>query len=517
MFTRRTVFLCAGLLVGLAAVDAKLLLAQDTKPGALTVTKPVSSVAASTVSMATHWALLAGCLVLLLPTGFALVAGGMGRPKNAAHLFAVNLMIVPLAGCAIFLYGFALGWGNLADGLAPPGWSAAFGSDLSALDRGLGIGSDPNAPDAFKYGLVGTKGFALSGLSNSALVALFFLMMAYLIVAAAVPTGAMAERWAWKNFVLYGFWVVVPFALFANWVWGGGWLAQMGKNWKLGHGAVDFAGSGVLHALGGIIGLAGTICMGPRLGKFVNRRPRAIPGHNIPFVVVGTLILLFAWFGLTAGSVLAGTDLQIGSVVVNTALGAFGGALGAMFFLLVTVKKPDPTMMCNGIVAGLVAVSAACAFVEPWAALLIGAIAGVLVIVSVMFWDKMGVDDPVGAISMHGTAGLWGVISVGLFATGKFGVAWNGVVRDQYAKLGTSVDGVRGLFYGDGSQLMAQLIEAGILMAFGLIVAYTLFKLSGLITPLRVSRDAELQGLDGTEMGTLAYPDFALKSSTLDA
>ncbi len=184
-----------------------------------------------------------------------------------------------------------------------------------------------------------------------------------------------------------------------------------------------------------------------------------------------------------------------------------------MFYLLATVKRPDPTMMCNGLVGGLVAVSAGCAFVEPWAALLIGAVAGVLVIISVFFWDKMGVDDPVGSISMHGVAGLWGVVAVGLFATGKFGAAWNGVVRDQFVK--TGVDGVRGLFYGDGGQLVAQLIEAGVLIVFGFVTAYVLFILSQLITPLRVNREAEFHGLDGTEMGTLAYPDFAMKSSTL--
>jgi Amt family ammonium transporter len=514
MVIRRIIFVCAALLS--MAADAKLLSAQRTKPGVVNATQQMP-VATNSSSSAANWALLAGCLILLMPAGFALVAGGMGRPKNSAHLFAVNLMIVPLAGCAVFLYGFALGWGNMAGGLAPPGWSAAFGEDLNTLNHGLGIGSDPSAPDAFTYGLLGTKGFGLSGLNNSVILSFFFLITAYLIIAATVPTGAMAERWAWRNFVLYGFWVVAPLSIFAGWVWGGGWLAQMGKNWNLGHGAVDFAGSGVLHGIGGVIGLAGTICMGPRLGKFVNRRPRAIPGHSIPYVVVGTLILLFGWFGLTGGSMLAGADLNIGSIVVNTALGAFGGALGAMFYLLATVKRPDPTMMCNGIVAGLVAVSAGCAFVEPWAALVIGAVAGVLVIVSVLFWDKMGVDDPVGTISMHGAAGLWGVISVGLFATGKFGAAWNGVIRQQYLKSGTSADGVRGLLYGDAGQLLAQLIEAAALIVFGFVAGYALFKLSGLITPLRVNRDTEFQGLDGTEMGTLAYPDFALKSSTLDA
>jgi ammonium transporter, Amt family len=511
MCFRRIILVCAAL-VGLT-VNAKLLTAQEPKSHTAAIEQAQPTINAA--SPAANWVLLAGCLVLLMPAGFALVSGGMGRSKNSAHIFAINLMIVPLAGTAVFLYGFALGWGNLAGGAAPPGWTANFGEDLSVLNHGIGIGTESGPAGASAYGLLGTKGFALSGLNNSVTLSFFFFMAVCMVIAASIPTGAMAERWAWRNFILYGFWVVVPLSIFAGWVWGGGWLAQMGKNWNLGHGAVDFAGSGVLHAIGGIIGLTGTVCMGPRLGKFVNRRPRAIPGHNIPYVVVGTVILLFGWLGLVGGSALAGTDLQIGSIVVNTVLGAFGGALGAMFYLLATVKRPDPTMMCNGFVAGLVAVSAGCAFVEPWAALFIGAVAGILVIISVFFWDKMGVDDPVGSISMHGVAGLWGVVAVGLFATGKFGAAWNGVVRDQFAK--TGVDGVRGLFYGDGGQLVAQLIEAAVLIVFGFVTAYVLFVVSQLITPLRVNREAEFHGLDGTEMGTLAYPDFAMKSSTLDA
>jgi Amt family ammonium transporter len=515
MFLRRTKFMIAGLFC-LALINGATLLAQSATSSVGSATNNVA--ATDNSSQSGLWEISAGCLALLLSAGFALIAGGMVRPKNSAHQFAVNLMIVPLAGCAVFLYGFALGWGNLAGGAAPPGWSTALGSDFGTLNHGLGIESaSDSASNAFTYGILGTKGFCLAGLNGSSVIPFFFLMTAYLIVAAIVATGALAERWAWRNFVLYGFWVVVPLALVANWIWGGGWLAQMGKNWKLGHGAVDFAGSGVIHAVAGAIGLAGTICIGPRLGKFVNRKPRAVPGHNVPYVVLGTLILLISWFGLTGGSILSGTDLKLGSIAVNTALGAFGGALASMFYLMFSMKRPDPTMMCNGLVAGLVSISAACAFVDPWAALLIGAVGGVLVVVSVLFWDKLEVDDPVGSISMHGAAGVWGLIAVGLFATGQFGSAWNGVVRDEYTKLGGGTDGVRGLFYGDGGQLVAQLIAAAVVTIFGFVAAYALFKLSELITPLRVSRDVEFRGLDGSEMGTLAYPDFVLKSTTLDA
>jgi len=210
---------------------------------------------------------------------------------------------------------------------------------------------------------------------------------------ATIPTGAMAERWAWKNFCLYGLWVALPYCLYANWVWGGGWLAQLGLNLGLGHGAVDFAGSGVVHMMGGIIGLAGAIVIGPRIGKYVNGKPQAIPGHNIPMVVLGTFILAFGWFGFNPGSTLAGTDLRISYVVVNTMLAGVMGALGSYVAMSLKGMKPDPTMLCNGMLAGLVAITAPCAFVDPWAAAVIGGFGGILVVYSVFFWEARGIDD----------------------------------------------------------------------------------------------------------------------------
>ena len=186
----------------------------------------------------------------------------------------------------------------------------------------------------FKYGLLGTKGFFLNGVDDVSVMALFFFMMVFMDTTATIPTGAMAERWHWRNFVLYGFWVALPYCIYANWVWGGGWLAQAGMNWGLGHGAVDFAGSGVVHGMGGIIALAGCIVLGPRIGKYINGKPQALPGHNIPMVVIGTFILAFGWFGFNPGSTLSGTDLRIASIVVNTMLASFTGALAAMLFMM---------------------------------------------------------------------------------------------------------------------------------------------------------------------------------------
>jgi Amt family ammonium transporter len=337
----------------------------------------------------------------------------------------------------------------------------------------------------------------------------------------------MAERWSWKSFVIYGLWVALPYCIYANWLWGGGWLSQMGVNWNLGHGAVDFAGSGVVHGMGGLIGLAGAICIGPRIGKYINGKPQAIPGHSLPMALIGTFILAFGWFGFNPGSTLAGTDLRIAHVVVNTMLASITGALASMWYLQLIGKKPDPSMLCNGMLAGLVAITAPSAFVNSMGACIIGAVAGVLVVVSVYFFDKIGVDDPVGAISVHGVNGLWGVLSVGLLSTGQYGSGWNGVDRftalDDSAKaawvksVGVGYDGVRGLFYGDSSQFIAQVIDCCVLTVFALAMAFVWFKFSNLITPLRVSRETEIEGLDMPEMGALGWADFVYKPGPTDA
>jgi Amt family ammonium transporter len=268
--------------------------------------------------------------------------------------------------------------------------------------------------------------------------------------------------------------------------------------------------------MGGFIGLAGALAIGPRIGKYVNGKPQAIPGHHIPMVVIGTFILAFGWFGFNPGSTLSGTDLRISVVVVNTMLAGIAGALTSMLAMQSKGLKADPSMMCNGMLAGLVAVTAPCAFIDSWAAVVIGGIAGILVVLSVFFWDKRGIDDPVGAISVHGINGLWGIISVGIFANGKYGLGWNGVNRAEFGGTESVVaDGVRGVLYGDLSQLYAQLLDAAVVATFGFVMAYVWFKLSDKITPIRLSREVELQGLDSPEMEALGYPDFTVSGRTL--
>jgi Amt family ammonium transporter len=291
------------------------------------------------------------------------------------------------------------------------------------------------------------------------------------------------------------------YPLYANWVWGGGWLAQLGVNFGLGHGHVDFAGSSVVHMVGGVAALAGAIVIGPRIGKFKkNGEPVAIPGHDIPMALTGTFILAFGWFGFNPGSTLAGSDLRISIVAVNTMLAGAAGAFSAMIYVWRRFGKPDPSMLANGLLAGLVAITAPCAFVTAPSAVFIGLVAGVLVVWAVLFVERtLKVDDPVGAVAVHGFNGAWGVISLGLFADGAYGDGWNGVP-------GT----VKGLFYGDASQLVAQLIGTATNIVFVFVTFYIFFTIVEKTMGNRVSAEAELEGLDTPEMGALGYPDFVL-------
>jgi Amt family ammonium transporter len=314
----------------------------------------------------------------------------------------------------------------------------------------------------------------------------------------------MAERWKFSSFNVIGlFMSMFVYPLYANWVWGGGWLSQLGAQFGLGHGHVDFAGSSVVHLVGGVAALAGAIVLGPRIGKYTkDGTPVAIPGHHIPMAIAGTFILAFGWFGFNPGSTLAGGDLRIAVVAVNTMLAGSAGAFAAMVYVWMRYGKPDPSMMANGLLAGLVAITAPCAFVNSIAAVGIGLVAGVLVVVSVFFVERtLKVDDPVGAVSVHGVCGAWGVLSLGLFADGAYGDGWNGVP-------GT----VKGLFYGDASQLAAQCVGTLTCIVFVFVTFYAFFTVVEKLMGNRVSAEAEIEGLDLPEMGVPGYPDFALTS-----
>ena len=323
-----------------------------------------------------------------------------------------------------------------------------------------------------------------------------------------IPTGAMAERVKYSAVVITSFFIsMFLYPLFANWVWGGGWLSTLGVNFGLGHGVVDFAGSAVVHSMGGMMALAGAIVIGPRIGKFKkDGTARAFPGHDIPMAIIGTIILFFCWFSFNAGSTLNASDSRLAVVATNTMIAGAIGGLVAMFYMWVKFGKPDPSMTANGTLAGLVAITAPCAFVDGISSFIIGLVAGILVCVSVAFVEnKLKLDDPVGAISVHGVNGFWGVIALGLFADGKYGDGLNGVAG-----------GVRGLFYGDPTQLYAQLIAIAVLIVWGFGVSFVFFKILDKVWGLRIAPEAELEGLDIPEMGVLAYPDNQMVRSELD-
>jgi Amt family ammonium transporter len=439
------------------------------------------------------WTLVCGFLVMFMQAGFAMAETGFTQAKNAGHTMAMNFMVYALGMLGYWAVGFALQMGGVG-GVASLGGGGILNQEFTVNL----FGKD--------FGLFGTRGFFLSGVSYDAVIfSVFLFQMVFMDTTATIPTGAMAERWTFKSFVIYAFFIsAIVYPLFANWVWGGGWLSQLGKNFGLGHGHIDFAGSSVVHMTGGVAALAGAKVLGPRLGKFKpDGTPVAIPGHHIPMAVVGCFILAFGWFGFNAGSTLAGGDLRIGVVATNTMLASAAAAFSSMLYLWLRYGKPDISMMANGLLAGLVAITAPCAFVNSVAAVFIGLVAGVLVCVSVVFFEKvLKIDDPVGAISVHGVNGAWGVLSLGLFADGVYGDGLNGVVGP-----------VRGLLYGDGSQFAAQLVGTVTNIIFVFITMYVFFRVLDKITPLRVPADQELEGLDQHEVAVTAYPDFNLRKA----
>jgi ammonium transporter, Amt family len=451
------------------------------------------------------WVLIAGFLVMFMQAGFALVETGLIRAKNASHTMSMNFMVYGLGMLGFFVCGFAFMCGGM-NGTAIGGPVTLGG--VPTLHSMLTVGSAVNGDHG--WGLLGTTGFFLSGNGYDAgAVVLFLFMMVFMDTTATIVTGACAERWSFKSFFIFS--IVIGafiYPVFGCWVWGGGWLAQLGYRLGLGHGAVDYAGSGVVHLQGGALAFITALLIGPRIGKYgADGKVNAILPHDIPMVQVGTFILAFGWFGFNAGSSLAGGDGRIGIVAVNTMVAGMSATVSGVLYMWLRYGKPDPSMMCNSMLAGLVAITSPCAFVTPTGAFAIGAIAGVLVVVSVFFFDKVKIDDPVGAISVHGVNGAWGLIAVGLFSDGSYGQGWNGVGATDY--LGVAGKGVAGLFYGDSKQLVAQLIEAGVGIAWNVVVGGVAFWAIGkVLGSNRVSAAVEIAGLDVPEMGLPGYPEF---------
>jgi Amt family ammonium transporter len=411
------------------------------------------------------------------------VETGFTQERNAAHVMMTNLVIFPVGVLAFFLVGFALMFG----GVGP--LKTLGGAPI--LTRSLHL--------AKGWSILGLKGFALSGggVYDVGIFLFFLFEVVFMDTSATIVTGALAERWKFKAFLVYGvFMSAILYPIFGHWVWGGGWLSQLGSNLNLGHGFVDFAGSSVVHAVGGLCALAGIMVIGPRIGRFDKEgNPRATPGHNIPMAIVGVMILVFGWFGFNAGSTLSGGDLRLAVIATNTLLAACAGSLSAMFYWWRRFGSPDPSMTANGMLAGLVAITAPCAFVPAWAAIIIGIVAGFVVCRGVQALERWKLDDPVGAVAVHGFNGLWGVIAVGLFADGTYGSGFNGVGN-----------AVRGLFFGDAGQFAAQVIGAVTCAVFVIGLSYLFFRLQDRWQGIRVSPQMEIDGVDTHEMGTSAYP-----------
>jgi len=408
------------------------------------------------------WTIIAACMVMFMQVGFAMLEAGFTRAKNAVNILMKNLTDFTVGSVVYFLVGFGLMFGAT-------------------------------------NGFCGTSRFALAGASGNDWDFTFLLFQTvFAATAATIVSGAVAERVKFHAYLAYSLIITVfIYPVFGSWVWGGlldpnnaGWLE------KLSTGAFcDFAGSTVVHSVGGWLALAGAIMAGPRIGKYgPDRKPRAIPGHNIPLAALGVFVLWFGWFGFNAGSTTVG-DGSIGRIALVTNLSAAAGAITAMFAIWIASGKPDASMAMNGALAGLVGITAGCATVTPVGGIIIGGIAGLLVVGSVYLFDAvLRIDDPVGAISVHGICGLWGTLACGLFNA-------EAVIAGG--------DASSGLFYGGGvNQLLSQLTGAGMAFAWAFGIGITLFYLVDKTIGLRVTADEERRGLDIGEHGMEAYSGF---------
>ncbi|MDA9648682.1 ammonium transporter [Flavobacteriaceae bacterium] len=394
----------------------------------------------------TVWVALCAALIFFMEAGFALLEAGFVRSKNAMSIIAKVIIDITFGGIAFFIVGFGIAYGS------SNGW---FAIDFGIMDKDLGLGLT---------------------VSNNLF---WFIQLGFAIAAISIVSGALAERMKLFSYAIFVvFFCALVYPIVANWVWNpNGWLAIRGFN--------DFAGSAAVHAMGGFAALAAAIVLGPRIGKYSkDGKSNTIPGHNLPLASVGAFILWFGWFGFNPGSSLGavGNWELIGSVVVNTFLASASGGIATMIYTYFTYSKIDITMVINGVLAGLVSITAGCNVVGPTSAIIIGAIAGVLVDVAVVFFDKIKVDDPVGAIAVHGVNGLFGTMAVGFFA----------------------IEG--GLFYGGGiSLLVTQILGVITIALFSFTVTFIIMKFLKLTIGVRISSDEEEAGIDASSFGVQSY------------
>ncbi|MBI2830384.1 MAG: ammonium transporter [Chloroflexi bacterium] len=410
------------------------------------------------------WTLITGFLVWFMQLGFAFLGAGLIRSKNQTNYWTKSFMDFCIASLGFWAFGFALMFGG------------------SKLFPGLDLGNS----------WIGFSGFFLSGASyDVSTIMMWFFQMVFAATATTIVAGAVAERMKITAYLAYAFFIgAIIYPIYGKWIWGGGWLSTLSIAGAT--GARDFAGSGVVHMVGGLAALIGAAMVGPRIGKFnKDGTPNLIKGHSLPFVVIGTFILFFGWFGFNPGSTLAATDLRISVIAVNTFLAGVTGAVVAMYWNFARTGKMDIIAACNGSLVGLVAITAPCAFVAPWAAVLIGAIAVPFLFATAYFVERvLKVDDAVGAVPVHFGGGLWGLLSVGIFADGTY-------------------LGVKGLITGEIGQLLLQLVDIGAVIVWVGLTASIMFWGIKKSIGLRASREEELQGLDIPEHGIEAYPEEA--------
>ncbi len=397
------------------------------------------------------WMCLAAMLVFFMKAGFSMVELGFTRGKNAVNAIMKNIMDLAVSSIAFWAFGFGLMFG-------------------------------------VSNGLFGVEGFFLHSYAETGdpwLYAFWMYQLVFVSSVAAIVSGAMAERTRFVASLIFTIVLAIfIYPVFGSWVWGG--LYEGGGGWLEGLGFTDFAGSTVIHAVGGWAGLAGALVLGPRIGKIKEDGTiTPIPGHNLPLAALGTLILWFGWYGFNAGNTLSGNE-KIAQILINTTLAGSAGAIASMATGWYKFGKPDPGITLNGALGGLVAITAGCAYVEPIWSIIIGAISGIVVVHSILFIEKKGIDDPVGAISVHGVCGFWGTVAVGMFKTGEmFNI----------------------------SNILIQLLGSVIAFIWAFSISYFVFKMIAMTIGLRVSEQEESQGLDISEHGTESYPDFKVLSS----
>jgi Amt family ammonium transporter len=413
------------------------------------------------VALDTLWVMITGGLVFFMNAGFALLESGLCRTKNAVNILAKNFIVFAVSSLAFWIVGFGIMFGDGTPYVGLSGWL------LTGADNSPAMG------EAYQ-GIFGSLNW-----TGVPLMAKFFFQLVFAGTAATIVSGAVAERVKFSSFIVFSFVLVcLIYPVGGHWAWGGGWLGTMGFH--------DFAGSTVVHSIGGWAALAGVIALGPRIGKYLpDGSVRPIFGHNMTSATLGTLILWLGWFGFNPGSTMAADAAGIATVAVNTNMAAAAGCLSATAVAWMLYGKPDLSMILNGTLAGLVAVTAPCFVVGPGSSVIIGTIGGILVVYAVAMFDRLKLDDPVGALSVHLVNGVWGTLAVGLFAT----------------------DG--GLFFGGGFGKLG--IQATGVVAVGAMVfalSYITWMVLKVAMGIRVSEKEEVEGLDLGEHGMEAYPDF---------